>query len=125
MKMSDYNLAPKSIVDELAQFIRKVDGNNRMGAGALADKICERFHVAAPAVQGEPVGWQFYQDGKWWHGDDRIKDHRKNTEEAGYLTRDVYAAPQPADQQPAPDIEAAAIKLAESFDYPWEYMPEQ
>src|SRR5690606_26501776 len=44
------------IVDELAQFIRKVDGNNRMGAGTLADKICERFHVAAPTVQGEPVG---------------------------------------------------------------------
>lgn len=42
-----------------------------------------------------PVGWQFYQDGKWWHGDDRIKDHRKNTEEAGFPVRDVYADPQP------------------------------
>lgn len=48
--------------------------------------------LTAPDVQGEPVGWQFYQDGKWWHGDDQIKDHRKNTEEAGYLIRDVYAA---------------------------------
>ena len=43
----------------------------------------------------EPVGWQFYQDGKWWNGDDQIKDHRKNTEEAGFRVRDVYATPQP------------------------------
>ena len=42
-----------------------------------------------------PVGWQFYEDGKWWNGDDRIKDHRKNTEEAGVRVRDVYAIHQP------------------------------
>ena len=51
-----------------------------------------------------PVGWQFYQDGKWWNGDDRVKDHRKNTVAAGVPVRDVYAAPaQPAvqgEQQP-------------------------
>lgn len=28
-------------VDELAQFIRATDGDNTMGAGALAEKICE------------------------------------------------------------------------------------
>lgn len=55
--MTDYKLMPKSIVDELAQFIRQVDGNNKMGAGTLADKICERFRVDAPAVQREPVGY--------------------------------------------------------------------
>lgn len=54
-------------------------------------------------VPVEPVGWQFYQDGKWWHGDDRIKDHRKNTEAAGYPVRDVYAAPQPA---PKPETQS-------------------
>lgn len=27
--------------DSLAQFIRRVDGGNTMGAGALAEKICE------------------------------------------------------------------------------------
>lgn len=43
-----------------------------------------------------PDAWQFLSDGKWHNGDDRIKDHRKNTEEAGYPTRDLYAAaPQP------------------------------
>lgn len=42
-------------------------------------------------AQGAPVGWQFYQDGKWWSGDAHIKDHRKNTEDAGYPVRDVFA----------------------------------
>ena len=38
-------------VDQLAQFIRKVDGRNEMGAGALAEKIVEWLAVQAPAVQ--------------------------------------------------------------------------
>ena len=53
--MNNYRLTSQNIVDELAQFIRQVDGNNKMGAGSLAEKICERFHVADPAVQGEPM----------------------------------------------------------------------
>lgn len=53
-----------------------------------------------------PVGWQFYQDGKWWHGYDRIKDHRKNTEEAGFPVRDLYATP-----QPYPDVSALVEAL--------------
>lgn len=32
-------------VDALAQFIRTIDGQHRMGAGALAEAICGRFHV--------------------------------------------------------------------------------
>lgn len=44
-------------------------------------------------TEQQPVSWQFYQDGKWWNGDDRIKDHRKNTEAAGIPVRDLYAAP--------------------------------
>lgn len=58
--------------------------------------------AAAPAVQGEPVGWQFYQHGEWCDGDDTIKDHKKTTKEAGFRVRDVYTAPQPAEQQPVP-----------------------
>jgi len=54
---------------------------------------------AAPAEQrqSEPAGWQFYQDGKWWNGDDRIKDHRKNTEDAGYPVRDVFTQADPGE----------------------------
>lgn len=63
--------------------------------------------LAEPAQsEQEPVGWQFYQDGKWWNGDDRIKDHRVNTEAAGYQTRDVYAAP------------VRAVRLPERHDLP-------
>lgn len=76
------------------------------GCDDLADYVYkaafELLELAAPDVQAEPVGWQFYQDGKWWNGDDRIKDLRKNTEAAGYPVRDVYAAQQPAEQQPVP-----------------------
>src|SRR5690606_20212532 len=99
--MTDYKLAPKSIVDELAQFIRKVDGNNRMGAGTLADKICERFHVAAPAVQGEPVAWQLHTP------DGRVILNKEFPEWAdggdGYKITPLYTAPQPAEQQPCPE----------------------
>ena len=52
------------------------------------------FLAGMQAARRAPVGWQFYQDGKWWNGDDQIKDHRKNTEEAGFRVRDVYATPQ-------------------------------
>lgn len=62
--MTDYKRVQKSTVDELAQFIRKVDGNHKMGAGALAEKICERSRVDTPAVYGEPVeGLRYTFDG--------------------------------------------------------------
>ena len=64
------------------------------------EALCKlRSILSKPAArqQGEPVAWQFYQDGKWWNGDDRIKDHRKNTENSGYKTRELYAEqPEPA-----------------------------
>lgn len=43
----------------------------------------------------EPVGWQFFQSGKWHNGhpSDVVPDHRSNTEAAGIPTRDVYAGP--------------------------------
>lgn len=38
--------APLPQVDELAQFIRQIDGDHRMGAGALAEHICEWLAAA-------------------------------------------------------------------------------
>lgn len=39
------------------------------------------------------VGWQFLdENGKWCFGYD-VRDHRKHTEAAGYIVRDVYAKP--------------------------------
>src|SRR5690554_137572 len=107
MKMSDYNLAPKSIVDELAQFIRKVDGNNRMGAGALADKICERFHVAAPAMQGEPVAYLFNDEA----GRTKIVLGKETAElwcPPDESITPLYTAPQPAEQPCPEDIREGA-----------------
>ena len=75
--------------------------------GLIADdEQCIQMLAAALATrpaqtEQQPVSWQFYQDGKWWNGDDRIKDHRKNTEAAGIPVRDLYAAPiAQTEQQP-------------------------
>ena len=45
------------------------------------------------AIEGqEAVAWQFYQDEKWFNGTDH-HDHYKNTKEAGYPVRELYAIP--------------------------------
>ena len=44
------------------------------------------------------VAWQFFDKGQWHNGDDRIKDHRQNTEAAGYPVRNLFATP------PAPKL---------------------
>jgi len=48
-------------VDDLAQFIRQIDGNHRMGAGALAEHICEWLTAApqAPAAAMDADGEAF------------------------------------------------------------------
>ena len=56
----------------------------------------EFWNERAAKPKGEPVAWQFEHDGKWHNGDDRIKDHYKNTVNAGYKVRNLYA------EQPAP-----------------------
>lgn len=47
-------LAVVSDVDDLAQFIRQIDGQNSMGAGALAERICE-WLALRPAQQAVPM----------------------------------------------------------------------
>lgn len=44
-------------VDKLANFIRKVDGNNTMGAGALADEIV-MFLAEQGHMTSVPAGWK-------------------------------------------------------------------
>jgi len=49
-------MTDRTLSDDLAQFIRTIDGNNSMGAGELAEEICERFGCALLAqVPIEPV----------------------------------------------------------------------
>ncbi|WP_027854406.1 hypothetical protein [Marinobacterium litorale] len=54
----------------------------------------------------KPVAWQFYQDDTWHTGMD-INDHRKNTEEAGYPVRNLYAIPENCVLIPVGDLKAA------------------
>jgi len=59
----------------------------------MAIKKCrDALAALSQREAAEPVGWQFFQDGKWWNGSDH-NDHRKNTEEAGFPVRELYTAP--------------------------------
>ena len=58
-----------------------------------AEKLHAVVKAALSANGGEVVAWQFYQDGKWYFGDDTIKDHRANTEAAGFPIRELFTTP--------------------------------
>ena len=63
----------------------------------------------------ESVGWQFFEDGKWWIGTDYNK-HRENTEAAGFPVRDIYALA----QQPAAVVELTdddVIRFAQTVKF--------
>lgn len=49
-------------IDDLAQFIRQIDGNHTMGAGVMAERICDWLTAAPhpPAQQAEPNGSKFF-----------------------------------------------------------------
>jgi len=47
-------VTPEPDVDSLAQFIRTVDGDNSMGAGALAELIVTQFLASEPVVVSRP-----------------------------------------------------------------------
>lgn len=69
------------------------EDGNVMAALAAKAFAAGAFAGSGATVNAEPVAWQFFEDSKWWNGDDQIKDHRKNTESAGIPTRDLYAHP--------------------------------
>jgi hypothetical protein len=68
---------------------------------AMQKRIIELENQALQS--GEPVAWQFYQDGEWYMGMPGF--HRANTIVAGFATRDLYTTPQPPTTKPI-----AAIK---------------
>lgn len=93
---------PSPEQDEREAFKRALHSQKVFKLSSATMSAAEWAWFARPAqTEQQPVSWQFYQDGKWWNGDDRIKDHRKNTEAAGIPVRDLYAAPiaqQPVEQ---------------------------
>lgn len=82
--------------------------------------------LAAPtpeAVQGEPVGWV-------WHSYNQTNftsgSHHKEVLEAdGVKLTPVYTAPQPAEQQPEPDVEALVEALSIARDYVFSSLEEK
>lgn len=85
-------------------------------AALITERDQLRARVAELEAQGEPAGWQFYQDGKWWNGDAAIKHHRANTEAAGIPTRNLYVAPQP----PADGPIVAALRTNTLLQLAWD-----
>ena len=81
--MTDYKLVPVEPTPEMVEAAESA--YMPFGDMELAIRMAV---LAAPAVQGEPVGWQYYHDGKWWR-------------RASYPR--VYTAPQPAEQQSCPE----------------------
>ena len=55
-------------------------------------------------MHSESVGWQFFEDGKWWTGFD-TNNHRENTEAAGIPVRDVFANPDTKLQERIEELE--------------------
>lgn len=72
--LADTPAEPVAGVDDLAQFIRIIDGNNSMGAGQLAERILGYLNAklaAEPAKLSaapvEPVAWEY----RWTNPDNR------------------------------------------------------
>lgn len=62
---------------------------------AKAERLCKS--ALAELEKNEPVGWQFYQDGKWCNGMD-TNNHKQNTVDAEFPVRDLYTSPQPIEK---------------------------
>jgi hypothetical protein len=64
-----------------------------MPAGTvIGDPLWWAPKIRKALQSGEPVAWQFYQDGEWYMGMPGF--HRANTIVAGFATRDLYTAQQ-------------------------------
>jgi hypothetical protein len=88
-------------LDKLANEIRRVDGNNSLGAGALAEALWP-FVQALARRDGveEPVAWERRKAGSDWlpcNAED-VKFYRS----VGQEVRALYAHPAPADPRPDP-----------------------
>lgn len=71
----------------------------------------------------EVVAWQFFSDGKWYIGSE-LNNHRQNTEEAGFLVRDLSPTEEALAGYAARDAriatQEAQIKLLQSDANSWQ-----
>lgn len=112
-------------VNALAQEIRRVDGNHKLGAGALAEALMPFLSAAlsvqpAAAVVGEPEEWQRWVDDFGWQrvNDEDLPHYR----DKGVRLRALYAAPSAPDGwQPietAPKDGTNIQVWAEGYEWP-------
>lgn len=85
------------------------------------DMVCEAL---SQREAQEPIGYTVTHGSGYksfvWADEQDMVDLARATK---YQMEPVYTDP-PSREVPE-DVEAAARKLADCFDYPWEYMPEQ
>lgn len=96
--MSDYKVVPLEPTAEMIEAAK--DAYMPFGDMDLAIRMAL---LAAPAVQGEPVA-TIHVDGSFVHVAWRIPAPSR-------CAMDVYTAPQPAEQQPTPDVAALVEAL--------------
>lgn len=127
--MSNYKLVPveptPEMLDAAVQDGICVDGKPVWKRDVVfqAKWKYQQMLAAAPDVQGEPVGYvsQDFLEGKW------SLDHIAKSDE-GQISRTipVFAKPpQPAEQQPVPDVEALVEALSIARDYVFSSLEEK
>lgn len=100
--MSDYKLVPVEPTPEM------IDAGRSQSSFPLG--VYKSMITAAPAVQGEPVAYMFADE---W-GRTKIvlgKETAEHWAPPGETIEPLYTAPQPAEQQPAPDVAGLIGKM--------------
>lgn len=86
-------------------------------------KMVSAMINAAPAVRGEPVAWLVtgpYEKAAFAYKETAEKycaGLNMGYGEEAYKIRELYAAPQPAEQQPEPDVSALVEALELALEY--------
>jgi len=121
-KMSDYKLVPVRPTPEMCHAAEAALDDDQSWPA-----IWEEILDVAPDVQGEPVGWhegyraamkeagrgvrELYVNHQFHEGARLLLDRCRQLEQS--FIKSAEAAPQPAEQQPAPDVEALVEALEE------------
>jgi hypothetical protein len=83
--------ALKSAIDAMIMYQLKLDST------FIDEAIISCKSALSDIEKCEPVGRQFYQDGKWHNGMD-TNNHKQNTIDAGFPIRELYTSPQPIEK---------------------------
>ncbi len=121
--MTDYKLVPVELIERAAIALERF-ANDTLAGRNSAHELRELL-AAASAVQGEPVAWMHDSPGRVDVIHAEVKKLLVDSHDtAGHLHRPLdksehytiplYATPQPAEQQPAPDV-AGLVEALESL----------